>query len=82
MRRYQSTFHTPWWNDARKAAKRPDMPFHALRHRAGTAYVQHGATMAEAMQRLGHSSTAFAMRYQHATGRDAEIAARMAGGTA
>lgn len=58
------------------------MPFHALRHRAGTAYVQHDATKAEAMQRLGHSSTAFAMRYQHATGRDAEIAARMAGGTA
>ncbi len=70
------------WDPARKAAGREDMPFHALRHRAGTAYVQHGATMAEAMQRLGHTSTSVAMRYQHATGRDAEIAARMAGGTA
>lgn len=75
----QSTFHTPHWDNARRAAGRPDMPFHALRHRAGTVYVQHGATMAEAMTRLGHSSTAVAMRYQHATGRDAEIAARMAG---
>lgn len=58
-------------------AGRSDMPFHALRHRAGTVYVQHGATMQEAMTRLGHSSTAIAMRYQHATGRDAEIAERM-----
>jgi integrase len=75
----QSTFHTPWWDDARKAAGRPDMPFHALRHRAGTLYAQHGATMQETMTRLGHSSTAVAMRYQHSTDRDAEIAARMAG---
>lgn len=74
----QSTFHTPWWRDARDAAKRSDMPFHALRHRAGTAYMQHGATLAEAMARLGHGSAAVAMRYQHATDRDAEIAARMA----
>lgn len=74
----QSTFHTPWWSNAREAAGRPDMPFHALRHRAGTAYAQHGATMAETMARLGHTSTAVAMRYQHATDRDAELAERMA----
>ena len=74
----QSTFHTPWWDNARRAAGRPDMPFHALRHYAGTRYTQHGATIAETMARLGHASPAVAMRYQHATGRDAEIAARMA----
>lgn len=74
----QSTFHTPTWNDARTAAGRPDMPFHALRHYAGTRYAQHGATLAETMSRLGHSSMTVAMRYQHATDRDAEIAARMA----
>lgn len=74
----QSTFHTPTWNDARTAAGRPEMPFHALRHYAGTRYAQHGATLAETMSRLGHSSMAVAMRYQHATDRDAEIAARMA----
>lgn len=74
----QSTFHTPWWSSAREAAGRPDMPFHALRHRAGTAYAQQGATIAETMARLGHSSAAVAMRYQHATDRDADLAARMA----
>lgn len=72
----QSTFH-PHWAKARAAADRPDLPFHALRHRAGTAYVQHGATMAEAMRRLGHTSLKVAARYQHDTGRDAEIAERM-----
>lgn len=74
----QSTFHTPTWSDARTAAGRPDMPFHALRHYAGTRYAQAGATPQETMSRLGHSSLAVAMRYQHATDRDAEIAARMA----
>lgn len=73
----QSTFHTPTWDNARRAAGRPDMPFHALRHYAGTRYAQHGATLQETMTRLGHSSMAVAMRYQHATDRDAEIAARM-----
>lgn len=73
----QSTFTGAWYR-AREAAGRSDMPFHALRHRAGTVYAQHGATMAEVMARLGHSSMAVAQRYQHATGRDAEIAKRMA----
>lgn len=73
----QSTF-TDYWYPAREAAGRPDMPFHALRHRAGTVYAQHGATLQETMTRLGHSSMTVAMRYQHATDRDAEIAARMA----
>lgn len=72
----QSTF---WrhWDPARKAAGRPDMPFHALRHYAGTAYAQAGATTRETMARLGHSSSAAAMRYQHAGNRDDELAARM-----
>ena len=77
----QSTFHTPTWENARSTAGRSDMPFHALRHRAGTVYAQHGATLQETMTRLGHSSMAVAMRYQHATDRDAEIAARMASGS-
>lgn len=66
------------WNAARTAAGRPDMPFHALRHYAGTRYAQAGATPRETMTRLGHTSLAVALRYQHATDRDAEIAARMA----
>lgn len=73
----QSTF-TKHWYPARRAAGREDMPFHALRHYAGTRYAQTGASLRETMTRLGHSSTAAAMRYQHATGRDDELAARMA----
>jgi integrase len=71
-----STFSKHWY-PARAAAGRSDMPFHALRHYAGTAYAQTGATVRETMARLGHSSTTAAMRYQHATGRDDELAARM-----
>lgn len=73
----QSTF---WrhWNPAREAAERGDMPFHALRHYAGTRYAQSGATPRETMARLGHSSLGAAMRYQHAGNRDDELAARMA----
>lgn len=73
----QSTFHRSW-DAARHAAGRPDMPFHALRHYAGTRYAQAGATPRETMARLGHSSSAAAMRYQHAGNRDDELAARMA----
>jgi hypothetical protein len=37
-----------------------------------------GATLAELMARLGHSTPGAAMRYQHAAkGRDAEIAAAL-----
>lgn len=65
------------WNPARTAAGRADMPFHALRHYAGTRYAQAGATPRETMARLGHSSLGAAMRYQHAGNRDDELAARM-----
>ena len=73
----QSTFNRHWTN-ARKAANRQDMPFHALRHYAGTRYSQSGATIKETMVRLGHSSEKAAMRYQHAGTRDDELAARVA----
>lgn len=65
------------WDAARKTAGRGDMPFHALRHYAGTRYAQAGATPRETMARLGHSSMGAAMRYQHAGNRDDELAARM-----
>ncbi|GEB96439.1 tyrosine-type recombinase/integrase [Microbacterium lacticum] len=66
------------WDAARTAAGRADMPFHALRHYAGTRYAQAGATPRETMARLGHSSMGAAMRYQHSGNRDDELAARMA----
>lgn len=72
----QSSFIKHWY-PAREAAGRSDMPFHALRHYAGTRYAQAGATPRETMARLGHSSLGSAMRYQHAGNRDDELAARM-----
>lgn len=72
-----SAFYSPHWYTARRAAGREDMPFHALRHFAGTQYAQSGATLKETMARLGHSSPGAAMRYQHAGSRDSELARRM-----
>lgn len=63
------------WGHARVAAGRPDLRIHDLRHGAAVMAAQSGATLAELMQRLGHSTSRAAMRYQHAAlGRDAEIA--------
>lgn len=63
---------------ARIKAGRPDLRFHDLRHTGAVNAAVVGATVAELMARLGHSTPAAAMRYQHvAAGRDAEIAARL-----
>jgi integrase len=60
---------------AREAAGRPDLRFHDLRHTSAVLAASTGATLAELMARLGHTTPAVAMRYQHAAkGRDAEIA--------
>ena len=67
-----------WWHKARDAAGRPDLRFHDLRHTGAVLAAQTGATLAELMQRLGHSTVATAMRYQHvAEGRDQAIAAAL-----
>lgn len=64
------------WHRARAAAGRPDLRFHDLRHSGAVLAAATGATLAELMARLGHSTPAAAMRYQHAAaGRDREIAA-------
>lgn len=48
---------------------------HDLRHSAATVFAWSGATTQEIMNHLGHSSSAAAMRYQHAANsRDAETA--------
>jgi integrase len=63
---------------ARQAAGRPDLRWHDLRHTGAVLAAQTGATLAELMGRLGHSTPAAALRYQHAAqGRDAEIARRL-----
>lgn len=60
---------------ARAAAGRPDLRFHDLRHTGAVLAAQTGATLAELMGRLGHSTPGAAMRYQHAAAdRDRAIA--------
>jgi integrase len=72
-----STLYRAWY-PAREAAGRPDLRWHDLRHTGATLAAQTGATLAELMARLGHSTPAAALRYQHsAKGRDAEIAAAL-----
>jgi integrase len=60
---------------ARDAAGRPDLRFHDLRHTGAVLAAATGATLAELMARLGHSTPGAAMRYQHAAAeRDKVIA--------
>ncbi|WP_085240064.1 tyrosine-type recombinase/integrase [Mycobacterium europaeum] len=64
------------WYKARKAAGREDLRWHDLRHSGAVLAAATGASLAELMARLGHSTPQAAMRYQHAAqGRDREIAA-------
>jgi integrase len=70
-----STLYRHWYR-ARDAAGRPDLRFHDLRHSGAVLAAATGATLAELMARLGHSTAQAALRYQHASqGRDREIAA-------
>jgi len=70
----KSRFHH-YFTKAREAADRPDLRFHDLRHTGAVLAASTGATLSELMTRLGHSSPAAALRYQHtAAGRDREIA--------
>jgi integrase len=63
---------------ARVAAGRPDLTVHGLRHTGATLAAATGATLAELMHRLGHSTPGAAMRYQHAgADRDRAIAAAL-----
>ena len=66
------------WYPARAAANRRDLRWHDLRHTGAVLAAQTGATLAELMGRLGHTTPGAALRYQHAAqGRDAEIARRL-----
>lgn len=69
---------SPKWGTARDSIGRPELHLHDLRHFASVLAASAGASTRELMVRLGHSSPAAALRYQHATAeRDAEIARRM-----
>ncbi len=56
-----------------------DLRFHDLRHTGAVlAAAQSGATLAELMKRLGHTTAQVAMRYQHvASDADQALAERM-----
>jgi integrase len=70
-----STLYRHWYR-ARDLAGRPDLRFHDCRHSGAVLAAATGASLAELMERLGHSTPAAAMRYQHsARGRGREIAA-------
>jgi integrase len=55
------------WQRARAQVGRTDLRLHDLRHTGLTLAAATGATTVELMHRAGHSSSAAAMRYQHAT---------------
>jgi integrase len=60
---------------AREKAGRDDLRFHDLRHTGAVLAASTGATLAELMARLGHSTPGAALRYQHAAqDRDRVIA--------
>lgn len=68
------------WYPARAAAGRDDLRFHDLRHTGATLAAATGATLADLMGRLGHSTSSAAMRYQHAAAdRDRAIAEALSG---
>ncbi|WP_182359706.1 tyrosine-type recombinase/integrase [Tomitella gaofuii] len=57
---------------------RADVRLHDLRHLGAVMAAQAGATTKELMARLGHTTPAMSMKYQHvAQGRDAQIAERL-----
>ena len=63
------------WYKARASINREDLRWHDLRHSGAVLAAATGASLAELMARLGHSTPQAAMRYQHAAaGRDREIA--------
>lgn len=66
------------WQQARRSIGRDDLKFHDLRHTGNTLAAATGASTKELMVRMGHSSMAAAIRYQHATDdRDQAIAAAL-----
>lgn len=65
------TFY-PIWNRARLKVGRPDLRLHDLRHTGQTLAALSGATEAELMHRMGHSTTAASRVYTHSTAEHAQ----------
>lgn len=66
------------WREAKRRAGRSDLTLHDLRHTGASLAGEEGASMAELMYRLGHSTPAMAMRYQHSRReRDRDLGRRL-----
>ena len=61
----RSNFSRQVWQPAVAQAGLEGLRFHDLRHTAATLAAAAGATTRELMERLGHSTPAMALRYQH-----------------
>lgn len=73
----EGRFRVPFFA-ARDAIAQPELHFHDLRHFGGVMAALTGATTREVMDRLGHTTTTAAMRYQHvAAGRADALADRL-----
>jgi integrase len=59
----RSNFSTKW-TKARRAVDMEELHFHDLRHTANTLAAATGASTRELMHRMGHASSAAALRYQ------------------
>jgi integrase len=71
----RSNFNRRVWQPAIRAAGVEGLRVHDLRHTAGTLATAAGGALREVMDRLGHSTTVAAVRYQHVMAdRDAAIA--------
>jgi hypothetical protein len=71
----RSNFNRRVWQPAVKAAGVEGLRVHDLRHTAGTLATAAGGSLRKVMDRLGHSTTVAAVRYQHVMAdRDAVIA--------
>jgi integrase len=74
----RSNFRRRCWLPATTAAGVEGLRFHDLRHSAATLALAAGANTRKLMERMGHTSPAVALRYQHVmAGRDQAIAAAL-----
>jgi integrase len=68
------------WRPAVQQLGLDGLRFHDLRHTAATLAAAAGATTKELMERMGHTSSAVALRYQHVMAdRQAAIASALDG---
>jgi integrase len=74
----RSNFRRRWWVSATRAVGVEGLRVHDLRHSAATMALAARANTRELMERMGHTSPAVALRYQHVmAGRDQAIAAAL-----